>query len=404
MESFSFAYLYYNRNFSPIQARKYNAKTVMNQCRFFVIMPVMHEKHQLFQPVSIQSLSLENRFVRSATHDFMADREGFVTTRQVDLFKNLAAGGIGLIITGHAYVHPSGQASLFQLGAGDDLYIKGLRRIATAVHAYPSRIFLQISHAGRQTKPKLCGCQPLAPSPVYDPVFKVTPCEMTSQDIEETILNFIHAGLRAQKAGFDGIQLHLAHGYLLSSFISPHTNRRKDRWGGSLSKRLRIVTAIIRGLKSTAGKDFPVTVKLNSTDFLAGGLQPEESVEISKFLEEEGISAIEVSGGMSEAGKGSVQEGPFTKQQEGYFIENAARIKAAVSIPVMGLGGIRTLSVMQSIIAEEKADLISMCRPFIHDPHFIHHLKSQEIRRSGCISCNKCFNPRGINCVQRKQT
>lgn len=367
-------------------------------------MPAMHENNLLFQRVDIKPLRLKNRFVRSATHDFMADREGFVTSRQVKLFRQLAEGGIGLIITGHAYVHPSGQASLFQLGVSDDMYIEGLSRIAAAVHAYPSRVFLQISHAGRQTKPKLCGCRPLAPSPVYEPVYKLTPQEMTSQDIDETIQNFIHAGIRAQKAGFDGIQLHMAHGYLLSSFISPHTNRRKDRWGGSLSGRLRIVKAVLQGLKATVGSRFPVIVKLNSTDFLPGGLQPQESVDIAQFLEEEGVSAIEVSGGMSEAGKGSVQEGPFKKQQEGYFVENAALIKASVTIPVMGLGGIRTLSVMEAIIEKKKADLISICRPYIYDPGFIHHLKSRQVRRSGCISCNKCFNPRGIRCSQRKQT
>jgi len=364
----------------------------------------MHDKNCLFNPVFFPSLTLNNRFVRSATHDFMADKEGFVTSRQVDLFRELAYGEIGLIITGHAYVHPSGQASLFQLGVSDDLYISGLSRIAEAVHAFSSRVFLQISHAGRQTKPKLCGCEPLAPSPVYDPVFKVTPREMTDCDIQDMIQHFIHAGIRAQKAGFDGIQLHMAHGYLLSSFISPYTNRRKDRWGGSLANRLRIVKEILRGMKATLGSRFPIAVKLNSTDFMEKGLQPEESAAIASVLEKDGVMAIEVSGGMSEAGKGSVQEGPFKPRQEGCFVENAARIKNAVSIPVMGLGGIRSLSVMTSIIETEKSDLISMCRPFIYDPHFLRRLEAGEIRRSGCISCNKCFNPRGIRCAHRKHT
>ncbi len=218
----------------------------------------------LFSPIKIGTIEIPNRFARAATHDFMASRNGAVTERQVSLFKNLAKGEVGLIITGHAYVNPAGIAS------------------PLSVHKYPSRIFLQISHAGRQTKPKICGCTPLAPSSVYEPTFEVRPKEMDQEEIKSVIDDFIQSSRRAKEAGFDGVELHVAHGYLLSSFISPYTNRRKDEWGGTLTNRLRIVVEIIQGIKELLGKEFPLIVKLNSSDFLPEGLNIDESIEIAK--------------------------------------------------------------------------------------------------------------------------
>ncbi|MFB0566259.1 MAG: NADH:flavin oxidoreductase [Candidatus Aminicenantaceae bacterium] len=354
----------------------------------------------LFSPIRIGSVEIPNRFVRSATHDFMANDDGSITERQTLLYKNLAQGEIGLIITGHVYVSPHGKASPFQTGIHDDSLIKGLKRITEAVHCYPGRVFLQLSHAGRQTKPRLCKCTPLAPSPVFEPTFKVMPKEMNSNDISRVIEDFIQAGQRAKKAGFDGVQLHLAHGYLLSSFISPYTNRRQDTWGGPLENRVRIIIEILRGIKSTLGEEFPVIIKLNSTDFLPEGLGLSESIRIAKILEEEGVDGIEVSGGMAEAGKGSVWKGIRSEDEEGYFVQNAARIKSAVAVPVTGLGGIRSFSVMEKFVTEGKVDLISMSRPFIRDPFLIKKYHQGETKKAECISCNKCFNLRGIRCVE----
>ncbi|GAI91453.1 unnamed protein product, partial [marine sediment metagenome] len=264
----------------------------------------------LFTPVKIGKLEVPNRFVRSATHDFMANRDGSVSDRQVALFETLARGGVGLIITGHAYVNTSGIASPYQTGADKDELIDGLSRITKVVHKNPSCIFLQLSHAGRQTTPKICGCTPFAPSAVYEPTFKVMPKEMSQENIRDLIHDFSQAGRRAKQAGFDGVQIHVAHGYLLSSFISPYTNRRTDEWGGSLSNRLRIVGEIIEETKESTGKDFPLIVKLNSEDFLSEGLALDESIEIAKILKKKGVDGIEVSGGMAEAGKGSVWKGP----------------------------------------------------------------------------------------------
>lgn len=344
-----------------------------------------------------------NRFVRSATHEFMAEDDGTATDRHVELYRRLAEGEVGLIITGHAYVNPNGKASPKQTGVYDDRFVEGLRRITEAVRPFPTKIFLQIAHAGRQTKEKLCGCTPMAPSAVYEPTVKITPREMSDADIRGTIRDFVQAGRRAREAGFDGAQLHVAHGYLLSSFISPHTNRRTDDWGGDTFHRARIVVEIVRGIKRIAGPDFPLIVKLNSTDFFPTGLHLEESVEIARRLENEGIDGIEVSGGMAEAGQGSVWKGLRAEDEEGYFVENAAAVKRAVRIPVFGLGGNRTFAVMEKFVREGKADLISLSRPFIREPYLVKKFRAGEIGKSECISCNKCFNPRGISCAELKK-
>ena len=360
----------------------------------------MKVKSALFTPIKIGTVEIPNRFVRSATHDFMAQNDGAITERQVSLYKNLAQGEIGLIITGHAYVQPQGKASIYQIGVYSDILIEGLRKITEDVHKFSSRIFLQLSHAGRQTKEKLCGCTPLAPSSVYEPIFKVMPKEMSTEEIKKVIDDFIQGSRRAKHAGFDGVQLHLAHGYLLSSFLSPYTNKRKDEWGGSLSNRVRIATDIIKGIKGLLGKEFPVIVKLNSSDFLPSGIYLKESIEAARILEREGIDGIEVSGGTAEAGQGSVWKGLRPEEDEGYFVENAYKIKKELSIPVIGLGGIRSFRIMEKIIEEGKADLISMSRPFIREPFLIRKFHSGEIKKSECISCNKCFNLRGIKCAE----
>jgi 2,4-dienoyl-CoA reductase-like NADH-dependent reductase (Old Yellow Enzyme family) len=352
----------------------------------------------LFTPLRIGPVTVPNRFVRSATHDFMAEEDGSITERNISLFTRLAEGEVGLIITGHAYVNPAGKASLRQVGVHDDRMVKGLSRIPQAVHDFPTRIFLQISHAGRQTKEKICGCAPLAPSAVYEPMFKVMPRAMTNEEVKTTVNEFVQAGRRVRQAGFDGVQLHIAHGYLLNSFISPYTNRRHDEYSGPLVNRVRIVREILQGLKCLAGSDFPVIAKLNSSDFIPQGISIEESIEIARLLEADGLDGVEVSGGMSEAGQGSVWQGLRSQEEEGYFVDSASRFRAVVKIPVFGLGGFRTFAVMERAIEKGKVDLISLSRPFIREPDLVKKFRLGAVDKSECISCNKCFNPRGIRC------
>ena len=371
----------------------------------------------LFTPVRIGRVIVPNRFARSATQDFLATEDGQITEAQRRLYGRLAEGEVGLILTGHSYVHPAGKASPRQIASYDDRFLPGLASLAEAVHRTPSKIFLQIAHAGRQTRPKIflqiahagrqtrpkdCGCTPLAPSAVFEPTTKVMPRVMSDGDIRQTIDDFSRAAARALKAGFDGVQLHLAHGYLLSSFLSPYTNRRTDDWGGPLANRLRIVLDILRAIKGGLDAGFPVIAKMNSSDFLAGGLTPEECLEAARRLEAEGLDGLEISGGMAEAGRGSMWPGLRDEDEEGYFVEAASRVKAAVKIPVFGLGGIRSLSAMARIIRQGRADLISMSRPFVREPDLVRRLRLGLTLKSECISCNKCLNPRGLRCAELK--
>jgi 2,4-dienoyl-CoA reductase-like NADH-dependent reductase (Old Yellow Enzyme family) len=353
----------------------------------------------LFTPKLLGCVPIPNRFVRSATHDFLAEEDGAVTAKNVELYRRLAEGETGLIISGHAYVSPEGKASPRQIGVFQDSQVEGLSRLSGAVHEFPSRVFLQLAHAGRQTKPSLSGGTPLAPSAVYEPTFKVMPREMTGVEVWELIRKFISAAGRAQRAGFDGVQLHGAHGYMLSAFFSPHTNLRRDEWGGSTENRARVAVEILRGIKQQCGPRFPVIIKLNSSDFLDDGLQVEEAVEIARLLEQAGLDGVEMSGGTTEAGRGSIWPGIRAEDDEGYFALSAGRIKAAVSLPVFGLGGFRTLGVMEKAVASDRVDFISLSRPFIREPFLVKKFRTGEILRSACISCNKCFNPRGISCA-----
>jgi len=226
------------------------------------------------------------------------------------------------------------------------------------------------------------------------------PRELSSKEIFQMIDWFIQAAARAREAGFDGLQIHAAHGYLLSSFISPHTNRRDDLWGGSWERRSKILIKIVRGIKENCGSNFPVMVKMNTTDFLPDGITLDEAKKIALSLEKAGIEAIEISGGMNEAGRGSVWPGLRPEEEEGYFVPYASAIKQNLKIPVSGLGGIRSVSVAEKFLSSGQVDLISMSRPFINEPHLLLRFKSGKWIKSPCISCNKCFNPRGIRCVQ----
>jgi 2,4-dienoyl-CoA reductase-like NADH-dependent reductase (Old Yellow Enzyme family) len=357
----------------------------------------------LFTPAKIGRLTIPNRFVRSATHDFLAAEDGQITPAQLALYGRLAEGEVGLIITGHAYVHPAGKASPRQIAASENRFIPGLAALVQAVHRYPSKIFLQVAHAGRQTRPKDCGCTPLGPSAVFEPTTKVMPREMTEDDIQQSIGDFVRAAGRAVEAGFDGVQLHMAHGYLLSSFLSPHTNRRSDLWGGPLRNRLRIALEILRAIKNGPNPGFPVIAKMNSTDLLAGGLTLEDCLQAARALEAEGLDGLELSGGMAEAGRGSMWPGLRPEEEEGYFVEAASRVKAAVKIPVFGLGGIRSLRIMARIISQGRADFVSLSRPFVREPDLVRRLRRGLALKSECISCNKCLNPRGLRCAELKR-
>ena len=349
---------------------------------------------------------LENRAVRSATWEGLADKDGGVTPSLIDRMVALARGGVGLIITGHAFINKNGQSGPGQLGAYRDELLPGLTKLATAVHENNGRIILQLAHGGFFAMEKLTGEAPLAPSLVPE-MAKSPRREMTLQDIQELAGAFAAAAGRAKAAGFDGVQIHAAHGYLLSQFLSPAFNRRNDEYGGSIENRARFLIEALRAIRLSVGSDYPVLVKMNVRDFIDGGLTLADSLTVASLLAEEGIDAIELSGGFLNGGKLSPSRmGIDTEDKEAYFGEEAKAFRKRVSVPLILIGGTRSFGVAERLIADGIVDCVSFCRPLIREPDLINRWKSENFARAACISCNRCFGPgmtgRGVYCVDEK--
>ncbi len=346
---------------------------------------------KLFEPFSFAGLELKNRIVRSATYEKRADLDGFATDALTDMYKDLVRGGTGLIITGNALVHPSGRSVPQAISIHNDHYIERLKRLTEAVHALDGKIVMQLSHGGRQCFPSLLGgAQPMAPSAVYDPSTKITPREMANEEVWEIIDSFADGARRALYAGFDGVQIHAAHGYLVSEFLSPHTNRRDDYWGGDEERRFHFIEEIYEATRKETGSSFPIMVKMNADDFIEGGLRPAAALNLAKRLQGTGFCAVEVSGGMFEAGKMTVRPNIETEEQEAYFRDPAGIFARELDIPVMVVGGIRTRSIAEDILRKGDADLISLARPLIREPDLPNKFMAGK-ERADCISCNNCM-------------
>jgi 2,4-dienoyl-CoA reductase-like NADH-dependent reductase (Old Yellow Enzyme family) len=359
----------------------------------------------LFSPCVIGKMSLKNRFVRSATEDWLGMSDGRITTEKMALYEQLATGGVGTIITGHAYVaHPHGRAAQKQNGIWDDKYLEGWRELARIAHAHDTRLVLQLAHAGRQTSPEIIeGEMPVAPSDLFDEAGAQTARALSEAELQQLAQAYAAAARRAKEAGCDGVQLHMAHGYLLAQFLSPYTNRREDVYGGSWENRVRFPLEVVSSVRLAVGPNFPLWIKLNSTDGLSETMQPQlsqtEVVQYAKKFADASVDAIELSGGtIKENRLVMAKPGIRTPKDEAYFLAAAEAVKAAVEVPIILVGGMRSRAVMQEAVNEGKADLISMSRAFICEPDLVKRLAAGQ-EKASCISCNGCFNPQGIRCV-----
>ena len=362
---------------------------------------------ELFEHSTINGMTLANRFVRSATWEGMAADDGACTPKLIDLMVELAKGGIGLIISSHAYVSPAGQAGPWQLGVYNDALVPGLAAMAKAVHDNGGKIVLQLAHAGFFANAKLTGQTPMAPSNVEG--FSKSPRqEMTAEDIRDVVQAYGAAAKRAQNAGFDGVQIHAAHGYLLSQFLSPAFNRRNDAYGGDIRHRATALVEVLQQIRHTVGREYPVLVKMNCRDFIENGLVVEDSLEVATMLEAEGIDAIELSGGVLVGGKLSPSRvGIKSAEKEAYFQDDARAFKKKVDVPLILVGGNRSFQVAERLINEGIADYISMCRPLIREPGLINRWRAGDLSKATCLSDNMCFKPAmkgdGIYCLTEER-
>lgn len=362
----------------------------------------------LFEQTAIKGLILENRLVRSATWEGMCDDDGRPTRKLIDCYRDLAAGGVGLIISGFAFVRPDGKQMPGKMGLHTDEFADEMKALTGAVHDNGGKICAQLVHAGGQATAASAGRQPLAPSALKVDQFTEEPAEMSVRDISEIVAAFGQAARRAKEFGFDAVELHGAHGYLINQFLSPLTNRRKDDYGGRMENRMRFALEVIASVRAEVGEDYPVFIKLNVSDNLEAGFCTKGGVFAARVLSEAGIDMIEVSGGTPASG----DEGPArtkidTLAKEGYNLALAEAIKEAVTCPLMLVGGIRSFELAESLIAQGAVDYISMSRPFIREPALANRWCEGDHARATCISCNGCFKPGlqegGIYCVVDKK-
>ena len=361
----------------------------------------------IFEPSEINGLQLSNRFVRSATWEGMATESGECTSKLIDLMAGLAGGGVGLIISGHTYVSPEGKAGVRQLGVYKDDLIPGLQAMTTAVHENGGKIVMQLAHAGIFAASALTDMTPLAPSKLDD-LYDFAHKEMTSGDIQKVVADFAAGAHRAQQAGFDGVQVHAAHGYLLSQFLSPYFNRRRDEFGGPIQNRAGAMLAAVRAIRASVGPGYPILVKMNCRDFHDNGLDLEDAIQAGSMLAEAGVDAIEISGGNRVAGKlGPVRTGIKSADQESYFRSEALAFKSKIKVPLILVGGNRSLQAAEKLVQEGTVDFISMSRPFVREPDLINRWKSGDLRPATCLSDSLCFGPTqkgdGIYCVTEER-
>jgi len=369
------------------------------------------ELENLFSPEKIGNVQIKNRIVRSATFMRSAEKYGYIDKKYIDIYKELARGGTGLIISGFTAVDPGGMASPYQACLYDDSFIPGQKKLVEAVHEFSDvKIAAQIAHTGRQGyHPKY---HPVAPSPIPFKMTGLTPRELTTEEIQELIQKFISAGCRAYTCGYDLIQLHAAHGYFLSNFISPYTNKRTDDYGGNSQNRLKILIDIYNGLKDELGKNFPVTTKLQVEDFIPNGLKLEEGVQYAKLLSEIGYDAIEPSGGGGDAQILTKRAYPSlvikSPEEENYFLPHVRKIKPYMkNCKLILMGGIKNPVFAEKALKENIADFISMSRPLIYEPDLPNRWKEGDISPAKCISCNGCYmtmRTGPVYCVTKKRT
>ncbi|ERI91787.1 NADH oxidase domain protein [Clostridiales bacterium oral taxon 876 str. F0540] len=355
----------------------------------------------LFEETKLGNITIKNRFIRSATWENMADTDGHLTEKLCDIYKVLACNELGLIITGYANVVKEEQPNPGMMGIYNDSFIPEYKKLTDIVHTNGSKIVLQIAYGGTKTTYNVGERIIYAPSEVPEIGTKVTGKTMTKEEIAYIVNAFAEAGKRAKESGFDGVEIHGAHTYLINQFLSPYYNRRTDEYGGSLENRTRFLLEIYFKMREKVGKDFPILVKLTATDFFAGGLSFEETKEICKKLEDIGVDAIELSGNVH--GKARDMTGvvydSYVIQKEGYFTEYGKIISSELKIPVITVGGFRDINSIEKVLNETNIEYFALSRPLLAEPDLIKRWKLGDRRKSICISCSRCRTPEGNYCT-----
>lgn len=352
---------------------------------------------KLLQPIKVKNMLVKNRTVMPGMGTLFGNFDNTVSDRMKGYIKARAKGGTGLIIVEYTAVNPGGRAAVMQLGIWDDRFIKGLKELTDIPHTYGAKIGIQLHHAGRGTTTAKCGRQPVAPSAVVGASGEI-PRELTVVEIKDLIDDFARAAVRTKKAGFDCVEIHGAHGYLISQFMSPVSNLRVDEYGGSFEGRLKFPVEVIKSVRRAVGEDYPVFFRISAEDMVKGGRTIKDTVKEAPILVAAGVDVLDVSIGMLESANWIITPGA---PEFGFNADNTEEVKKVVDVPVIAVGKIHSPEIAEKIIAEGKADMVALGRALIVDPEFVNKVADgnwQDVRR--CIHClNGCYSE-PVNCTQ----
>lgn len=358
---------------------------------------------KLFTPIKIGSMEVRNRMVVPAMGTNLAEHNGEAGDRLIAYYTERAKGGFGLIITECTAVSYEGRSLINECGLWDDSLIPSYRRLTDSVHAEGAKIAVQLRHCGRETEPCYTGGRDIpAPSRVPCPACQSMPKEMTTEEVYKMVETFGDAALRGKKAGFDAVELHVSHGYLIAQFLSGHANKRTDEFGGSLHNRMRFLKLVLRDIRRKTGNDFPIIVRISGSEMIVGGREIQETKAVCQMCEDEGVSALHVS--ISTYGSLQYCIGS-TYLAPGYETEAAAEIKKAVTIPVITVGRYTDPEIAETVIRDGSADMVAFGRQSIADPHFPNKVLSERTDDIiPCISCGQgcimhIFGDEPISCV-----
>lgn len=366
------------------------------------------EFKKMFEPGQIGAMELKNRIALASMVRNWATQEGFVTERLINNFTAIAAGGVGMITLEACYVDPLGKGFVNELGIYDDKCIAGLKTLADAVHKYGAKLGAQIFHAGRQTVPEICGGQPVAPSPkpcgimrFVDPEY--TPRELGTEEVGQLSDSFAEAARRNKEAGLDFVELHGAHGYIINQFLSPYTNQRTDKYGGDFAGRMRFALEIIDKVRSKVGQDYPVTIRLNGSDFMEEGMDIDYTLKVVEALDNAGIDGFHITGEIYESFPQGRMISPMSIHPAP-LVELAAAVKAVTSKPVMTVGKIYRPQLMEDILVKNQADFVAIGRALLADPELPNKVKNGRLDDINyCTTCQGCqtllFSQQAIQCV-----
>lgn len=356
---------------------------------------------ELFDTTTIKGMKIKNRLVRSATWENKTTHDGHMTPELYGVYEELAKNEVGMIITGYANVVQEEQPNPGMMGIYDDCFIPEYKSLTDLVHQYDSKIILQVAYGGTKTTYNIGSRVIFAPSQVPEVATNTLGKEMTKQDIEYIVAAFGESARRAKESGFDGIEIHGAHTYLINQFLSPYYNRRTDEYGGSLENRMRFLKEIYYAMRKQVGEDYPIFVKLTATEFFDGGQSFEDTKVICKEMEKIGIDAIELSGnvhGKAKSMVGQMFEG-YEIEAEGYFYRYGEEISKEVQIPIITVGGLSHIEKIEEILQNTNIQYFALARPLLAEPHLVRRWKEGDRSKVKCIRCSKCRTETGNYCV-----